>query len=390
MKEVYYHRIYENLEQYFRGRKVLVIYGPRRVGKTTILKRFLEKVEKNAGLKRYKKFLPFKYVTGDDINVVNSLSVPILDKLIEFCEGARLLVIDEAQRIPDIGRSVKLLIDSTEDIYVILTGSSTFNLRGEIGEPLTGRKFDLILYPLSIFELRKQFGDYWIKTHLEDFLIFGMYPEVLAASSSKNKRLILEELVGSYLLKDILEFEKIRYSRVIIQLLRLLAFQIGSEVSFNELASSLGIDVKTVIRYLDLLEQVFVIFRLPSFSRNLSNEITKKHKYYFYDLGVRNIIIANTNPLSLRNDIGQLWENFLAVERIKKQRYKGIYANNYFWRTWDKKEVDWIEEREGRLFAYEFKYSPKKSKISFSAFRSVYPHSKTTIVTNENFLEFIG
>ena len=378
-------RVYTDLANYFGGRKVLVLYGPRRVGKTTLVKHFLESLKRSQN----RRFFPYKYVSGDELEVQEVLSKPVLENLIEFCEGAKLLVVDEAQRIPNIGWSIKLLVDSENDIHVILTGSSSFYLAGQVGEPLTGRKFTLTLYPLSVLELRKHFGAYWIKRNLEKLLIFGSYPEVLLASSVRQKRRVLEELVNSYLLKDILELEKVKSSNVLVQLLRLLAFQVGSEVSYNELASSLKIDVKTVARYLDLLEQTFVIFRLYGYSRNLRKEIVKKQKYYFYDLGIRNAIIANTNPLAIRNDVGALWENFLAVERIKKQHYTSIYANNYFWRTWDRKEIDWIEEREGKLFAYEFKYSPE-AKVSFTAFLETYPEAKTKVITPDNFLEFVG
>ena len=223
---------------------------------------------------------------------------------------------------------------------------------------------------------------------MEEFLIFGAYPAVLTAKTKKEKREVLEEIAFSYLLKDIFQFEKVKAPSFLLDLLKLLAFQTGSEVSFSELAGSLGIDVKTVSRYLDILEKSFVIFKLKGFSKNLRKEITKKNKYYFYDNGIRNALIANFNSLNLRNDVSQLWESFLVVERIKSQRYFKILSNNYFWRTWDQKEIDFLEERKGKIFAFEFKYRSRKVKTP-KEFMEVYPNSSFKIVTKENYLKFL-
>jgi len=227
-----------------------------------------------------------------------------------------------------------------------------------------------------------------LRRRLDEYLIFGSYPEALKSEAASDKKKVLEELVGSYLLKDILELEKVKSSKILLDLLRLLAFQVGSEVSLSELARQLGIDSKTVARYLDLFEKSFVIFNLRGFSRNRRKEITSKSKYYFFDNGIRNAIIANFNPLNIRDDIGKLWENFLVVERLKKQSYHQIYSNNYFWRTWEQKEIDWVEERDGKLFGYEFKWKGK-SRRTLSAWTDSYPEAALEIIDNENYLDFV-
>ena len=371
-------RFYQNLDKYLKPNKVLVIYGARQVGKTTLLNNYLSKTS-----------LKYKLDSGDNIKTQNVLSSGDFKRISEYAAGYELIAIDEAQRIPNIGQGLKILADQIKGLKIIATGSSSFELSGQIGEPLTGRKETLILFPLSQLELRKIYNSYELKEMLEDFLVFGSYPAVLSSQSKKEKVRLLEEIANSYLLKDIFELEKIRASKILLDLLRLLAFQIGSEVSFSELGEKTGLDSKTIARYLDLLEKSFVIYNLRGFSKNLRKEITKKGKYYFYDNGIRNAIISNFNPLKERNDIGQLWENFLISERLKTQHYKEIYANNYFWRTWDQKEIDWIEEREGKLFAYEFKFKETKIPKSFKEFRTVYPEAKTEIISQENYLKFL-
>lgn len=283
---------------------------------------------------------------------------------------------------------LKILIDQLPNIKIVVTGASSFELAGQIGEPLTGRKITLTLFPLSQIEMGKLYNDYELRNRLEEYLIFGSYPEALTSETVNDKKNILEELVGSYLLKDILELEKVKSSKLLLDLLRLLAFQVGSEVSLSELGKQLGIDSKTVARYLDLFEKSFVIINIRGFSRNRRKEITSKSKYYFLDNGIRNAIIANFNPLEIRDDIGKLWENFLVVERLKKQAYNKIYSNNYFWRTWDQKEVDWVEEREGQLFGYEFKWKSKSRKSS-AAWTKNYPDATLDIIDNENYLAFV-
>ena len=373
----YLSRFYDNLEKYLKPNKVLVVYGPRQVGKTTLLKHFLSKTK-----------LKYRFDSGEDIRIQELLKSQNFSLIREYASDYELIVIDEAQYIPKIGLGLKILVDQIPKLKIIVSGSSSFELAGQIGEPLVGRKKVLVLFPLAQIELREIFNPFELKERLEEFLIFGAYPAVLTAKTKKEKREALEEIAFSYLLKDIFQFEKVKAPSFLLDLLKLLAFQTGSEVSFSELAGSLGIDVKTVSRYLDILEKSFVIFRLKGFSKNLRKEITKKNKYYFYDNGIRNALIANFNSLNLRNDVSQLWESFLVVERIKSQRYSKILSNNYFWRTWDQKEIDFLEERKGKIFAFEFKYRSRKVKTP-KEFMEVYPNSSFKIVTKENYLKFL-
>ncbi len=370
-------RKYENLDDYIKKGKATIIYGPRQVGKTTILLNFLKKTE-----------LKYRLETGDNIFLQNNLPSYDINQLNDFVANIDLLAIDEAQNIPDIGRILKSLVDQNPNIIIIVTGSSSFDLHGQIGEPLTGRKKTITLYPISQFELKNHLSSHDIKINLENYLIYGSYPEVITAKNNIEKREIITEIAQSYLLKDILAFEKIKNPKVLINLLRLMALQLGSEVSLNELATNLKVDVKTVAKYLDLLEQGFVIKSLNGFSRNLRKEITKKNKYYFLDLGIRNAVIANFNKLDLRNDIGGLWENFLIIERIKKLSYENIPTNMYFWRTWDKKELDFIEESDGILKAYEFKWSKKDAKPP-KEWIEEYKNSTFTVINRDNYLNFV-
>ena len=370
-------RFYEDLDQYLKLQKVLVIYGSRQVGKTTLLKAFLAKTN-----------LKYKLDSGDNIKTQQVLSSQDFDQISNYVSGYELLAIDEAQRIPNIGQGLKIIIDQVPNIKVIATGSSSFELSGQIGEPLTGRKTTLTLYPMSHGELALIYNPHELKQRSSSDLIFGSYPAVVSTEAKNDKIAVLEEIVHSYLLKDILELEQVKGSKILLDLLRLLAFQIGNEVSLSEIGGHLGIDYKTVARYLDLLEKSFILFNLRGYSSNLRKEITRKSKYFFHDNGIRNAIISNFNGLDLRDDTGKLWENFLVAERLKTQAYKNIYANNYFWRTWEQKEVDWIEEREGKLFAYEFKYSPARTKIP-KAFLKAYPKAETQIISRDNYLEFL-
>lgn len=372
-------RIYDNLDSFLKPNKVLVIYGARQTGKTTLLKKFLSENER-----KYK----YKLDSGDDVNTQIVLGSSDFKKITTYAEGYDLVAIDEAQRIANVGMGLKILVDQMPDLKVLVTGSSSFELAGQVGEPLTGRKITLTLFPLSQLELGKLYNDYDLNKRLDEYLIFGSYPEVLTAATVHDKKKVLEELAGSYLLKDILELEKVKSSKVLLDLLRLLAFQVGSEVSLSELGRQLGIDNKTVARYLDLFEKSFVIFNIRGFSRNRRKEITSKSKYYFLDNGIRNAVIANFNPLEIRDDIGKLWENFLVTERLKKQSYAQIYSNNYFWRTWDQKEIDWVEERDGKLFGYEFTWKSKSRKSS-KAWKENYPDALFEIIDNQNYLQFV-
>ncbi len=376
-KNNYISRYYGDLNAYCQPNKVLIIFGPRQVGKTTLIKHFLSTAT-----------FKYKLDSGDDIALQMSLSQANFKVLKEYVSGYELIVIDEAQKIPNIGLSLKIMVDQNPGLRIIATGSSSFDLAGQVGEPLTGRKKTLTLFPITQLELSKQLNPFELKQHLSDYLIYGTYPEVIAADTQKEKQAYITEIAHSYLLKDILELEKIKNSLTLLDLLRLLAFQVGHEVSHHEIAQNLKVDTKTVARYLDLLEKSFVIYNLRGFSRNLRKEITKKSKYYFYDLGIRNALIANFNALNLRDDIGRLWENFLFIERMKKQSYQQTNVNYYFWRTWDKKEIDLIEEREGRLFAYEFKWRNEKAKIP-KEWLQTYDNASYEIINKENYLDFL-
>jgi len=369
-------RFYQSLEKYLEPNKVLVIYGSRQVGKTTLLKNFLAQTK-----------LKYKFDSGDNIKIQQILSSQNFSQILDYAENYELIVLDEAQRIPNIGMGLKILVDHIPGILVIATGSSSFELSGQIGEPLTGRKKTLSLFPISQMELAKLHNSFELKEKMPECLIFGSYPVVITASVKKEKIDLLEEIINSYLFKDIFELEKIKNSKTLIDLLRLVAFQVGNEVSLSEIGRQLGIDYKTVARYLDLLEKSFILFNLRGFSKNLRKEITKKSKYYFFDNGIRNAIISNFNDLDKRDDQGKLWENFLVSERLKTQAYKSIYSNNYFWRTWDQKEIDWIEERDGKLYAFEFKFSPEKK--SNKEFLSVYPNALLQTINPENYLKFL-
>lgn len=371
-------RFYQDLTPYLKPNNVLVIYGPRQVGKTTLIQDFLATYPGR-----------YKLDSGDNIRIQTVLGSQDFDAIKEYAQGYSLIVIDEAQRIPNVGQGLKILVDQVPGIQVIATGSSSFELAGQVGEPLTGRKTTLTLYPVSHLELRGLYNAYELKNNLEHWLVFGGYPEITATESKSEKIRLLEELVQSYLFKDILELEQVKSSRTLMDLLRLLAFQVGKEVSLSELGQQIGVDTKTVARYLDLFEKAFVVFNLRGFSRNLRSEIVRKGKYYFYDNGIRNGVIANFNEMGLRNDGGELWENFLFMERLKKRSYQNIYANSYFWRTWERREIDLIEEREGKLFAFEFKWGKGKTKPP-KQWTEAYPEALFEVIDRENYLEFIA
>jgi len=370
-------RFYDDLGKYLKPNKVLVIYGPRRVGKTTLLNNFL--LGSN---------LKYKLDSGDNIKTREILASQDFDVLKNYAAGYELIAIDEAQRIPNVGFGLKILADQIPNLKIIATGSSSFELSGQVGEPLTGRKTTITLYPVAQLELEKIKSRFDLKGELAQSLIFGGYPEAVAAASNKDRAKVLSEIVNSYLLKDILEIEQVKGSKLLLDLLRLVAFQVGGEVSLSELGNQLGIDYKTVARYLDLFEKSFVLYNLRGYSRNLRKEITKKSKYYFYDNGVRNAVISNFNDLNLRDDIGALWENFMVSERLKRNSYREIFSNNYFWRTWDQKEVDFVEEREGKLFGYEFKWGDKVAPKQ-REWLETYSEASFETVNGQNYFDFI-
>jgi predicted AAA+ superfamily ATPase len=370
-------RKYDDLSIYFRENKILIIYGPRQVGKTTLVKNFLQ----NSNYK-------FKYETGDNIVTKEVFMDKNLKNLLEYVEGFDVLVIDEAQKIPDIGVGLKMLVDAKVETKIIVTGSSSFELSDKIGETLTGRKITLTMYPVALNELDKKYSKHELDSKIEDFLIFGMYPEILVSKTKKEKMLLINELANSYLLKDVLAMDNIKNSKSLFNLLRLIAYQIGNQVSMNELGKQLGIDTKTVGRYLDILEKSFVLYNLTGFSKNLRKEITKKGIYYFYDVGIRNALISNFNHIDKRNDVGMLWENFLFMERLKYRKYNNIFANTYFWRTWDGQEIDLIEEREGKLFGYEFKWGKKDSFVP-NAWADNYAEGEYQVINRKNYKSFV-
>lgn len=359
--------------------KVLVLYGPRQVGKTTLAQDFLASTS-----------LKSSYINADEFFYREILASEDKEQLKTLFGDAKLLVIDEAQRVPNIGLNLKILVDNFPELRILATGSASFDLANKISEPLTGRKITLTLYPVSYPEMREEIGALEARKQLERWLIWGGYPDIVTTENPNLRAHFLDDLVGSYLYKDILEMEGVYRSEKIVDLLRLLAFQIGSEVSLSKLATNLGINRKTVARYLDLLEKVFVIFRVGGFSRNLRKEIIKNARYYFYDNGVRNSLIQNFNALKLRNDRGQLWENSLMVERRKINQMANRRVNAYFWRTYDRKEIDYIEEYGGMLKGFEFKWGGGEiRKTTRDEFLNTYPESELAIVNQDNFESFL-
>lgn len=356
--------------------KVILIYGPRQSGKTTLSKQIIEK----SGLKTLT-------ANADQLKYADILSSRDLSKLKALTHGYEMLFIDEGQRIPEIGINLKILHDEIPGLKVLVTGSSSFLLSNRVAESLTGRKKVYSLFPVSMGELSKIYNHFELNDQLEERLIYGQYPEVINLTGYGEKEEYLREMSTSYLFKDILELENIKYPFKIRDLLRLLAYQTGSQVSIHELGRQLGLNRETVERYLFLLEQSFVIFRLSAFSRNLRKEISKSQKYYFYDNGIRNIIIDNLHALQTRNDTGALWENFILSERMKKLLYDRKHTNRYFWRTYSGAEIDYIEESGETLQAFEIKYNKAKVKIP-KTWQQQYGNDFQTI-NKENYLDFI-
>ncbi len=367
----------ELLDKLKNSNKIIIIYGARQVGKTTLAKEILKRSE-------FKTLA----INGDEKKYDDILSSQDLDKLKSLVSGYELLFIDEAQRLENIGVNLKILHDNMPGLKIMVTGSSSFDLANKIKEPLTGRTWTYTLYPLSFLELAPDLNAYELTNKLEQFLIYGSYPEVYTLPNAADKRKLLAEITSSYLYKDILELESIRKSDKISKLLKLLAFQIGQEISVRELADSLEMSAITVIRYMDLLEKAYVIFRLSACSKNLRKEISKKDKVYFYDLGIRNAIIDNFNELSERTDSGSLFENLLISERLKRNDYRGVPAQRYFWRVYTGAEIDYIEENAGVYSAYEFKLSKNKARRPDS-FLKVYQNASFEVINKNNFLDFV-
>jgi uncharacterized protein len=367
----------KNLKDKVGPGKVMVIYGPRRVGKTTLVKKFIESIPEKVLL-----------VNGDDIVVREYLESQSIEKLRDFVGSYPMLIVDEAQYVREIGLNLKIIVDQIPNIHVIATGSSSFDLAKDNGEPLTGRKSVLKLLPLTQMEIGCVETPHQTKANLESRIIYGTYPEVVLMRSNTERQEYLRELVSAYLFKDILQLEGIRYADKLQRLIQLLAFQIGKEVSLTDLGSQLGMSKNTIERYLDLLEKVFVIYKRSGFSRNLRKEITKTHRYYFYDNGIRNALINNFNLLNIRDDIGQLWANYVITERLKKQEYHRQAVNAYFWRTYDKKEIDLVEESEGHLSGFEVKWKKEGIKPP-KDWPAAYPDATFEVINQENYLTFI-
>lgn len=357
--------------------KIILLYGPRQVGKTTLAKEVISKMSGRA-----------LEINADLMQHNQILSSRDLGKLRGLIEGYDLLFIDEAQRIPEIGINLKILHDQFPNLKIIATGSSSLDLASKVREPLTGRTWSHNLFPISIGELGGTRNRFELDQMVDELLIFGAYPVIFNIANYAEKREYLVELTNAYLYKDLLELSSIKNAPQMRNLLRLLAYQIGSEVSLNELANTLRLHRDAVVNYIDLLEKAFVLFRLSGYRRNLRKEITRHDKIFFWDLGVRNALIENFSPLDTRDDNGKLWENFLLVERIKTQSYRLEHSNRYFWRTYTGAELDFVEERDGVLSGFEFKFSKKTVKPP-QAWLDNYPNSTFQTVNRENYLDFL-
>ena len=360
----------------FKGKAVIVI-GARQVGKSTLFRQITEKLEG-----------PVLMLNCDEPEVRELLAGMNLVELKLMIGKHRLVVIDEAQRVSEIGMTLKRITDNFPEVQLLVTGSSSFELQNRLNEPLTGRKYEYHLFPISTRELLEHGGLIAVKQSLESRLIYGSYPDIVNHADEAKE--LLMNIAGSYLYKDLLALEDIRRPALLEKLLVALALQVGSEVSYNEIAQTVGSDSKTVEKYIDLLEKCYIVFRLGAFSRNLRTELKKSKKIYFYDNGIRNAVIQNFAPLSMRNDVGALWENFFISERIKSNEYEGRYAKSYFWRTTQQQEIDYIEEADGQFTAFEMKWNPRKKTTPLpAAFLKTYPVAQEAVITPENYLEWL-
>ena len=357
--------------------KVILLFGARRVGKTVLIREILNQF---GG-----KYL---LLNGEDMNTFFLLEQQTVSNYKYLLNGIELFVIDEAQNIPDIGRKLKLIVDEIPGIKVIASGSSSFDLLNKTGEPLVGRSSQFLLFPFSQAELSKRENPFETYAQLESRLIYGSYPELISMDNYELRQEYLRDIVNAYLLKDILSIEGLKNAGKMKDLLRLIAFQMGNEVSYDELGKQLGMSKNTVEKYLDVLSKVFVIYRLGAYSTNQRNEVSKAGKWYFYDNGIRNAIIGNFNPISLRQDIGGLWESYLIGERIKQNNYLGLNKDFYFWRVYGGKGIDLIETSANEIQAFEFKWEDKTPKIP-AAFATNYPNAKYSVINQKNYLDFI-
>lgn len=359
----------------FKG-KIIVVYGARQVGKTTLIKEIQKKYPENS-----------VYFNCDEPDIRKSFTDKTSTELKSFIGSKKLVFLDEAQRVINIGLTLKLLADNYPEIQIVATGSSSFDLSNKIIEPLTGRKYEFYVYPFSVQELKQIYSDLEISRLLEKRILTGMYPEIVRKENEAE--ILLKNITKDYLYKDILEYQGIKNPEILERLLTALALQIGNEVSYNELSGIVGADKKTVASYIQILEKAFVLFRLKPYSKNLRKEISKLRKIYFFDTGIRNALINNFNPFNIRTDTGPLWENFLISERVKKNNNLGISKNIYFWRTYEQQEIDYLEEEKGELVAFEFKWNGKTFKKPKS-FTDTYPSVDIKLINKDNFEQFLN
>jgi uncharacterized protein len=371
--------------QALNNNQIAIIYGTRQVGKTTLTKQlvnqFLESKEMNS-----KDILQ---VSGDDIDIREVLSSQKTNTLLDFVRDIKLLIVDEAQRIENVGVNLKILYDNLPDLKIIATGSSSFELANKINEPLTGRNNTFLLTPFSFAELTEHERVFDIKSHLDIILKYGTYPKIYALPNIEDKKSNLGYLTTDYLYKDILEWENIQKSSKLTKILEYLALQIGGVVSYYDIATKLEISSKTVEKYIDLLEKAFVIFHLRAYSKNKGNELTRSFKIYFWDIGIRNSLIRNFGDLHLRADVGNMWENYCVAERIKRNMNFGLSVNHYFWRNYEQNEVDFVEDRDGKIFGYEFKYDKSTMAKGSYNFTKQYHGTTLELVNNNNIEEFL-
>ncbi|MEI8054475.1 MAG: ATP-binding protein [bacterium] len=372
---IYQRTIQAVIEKAFFQNKIIILYGARQVGKTTLVKNIMA------------KYSDARYIDCDLLENRQALQVENKAQLESFLGNYKVVVIDEAQRVQNIGLNLKIIHNYLPKVQIIATGSSSFDLANQINEPLTGRAFDYFLLPLSLEELQTRYDVLELSAKLENFLRFGLYPEIVDQPMETAQRL-LDTISSNYLYKDILEFESLKRPQQLLNILQLLALQVGNEVSYHEIAKQVGLSSATVQKYIDLLEKTFVIFKLRAFSRNLRKEISKSVKVYFWDLGIRNSLIKNYNQLQLRSDVGALWENFCLVERLKFNHNHQRSVNCYFWRTYEQQEIDYIEESGGQLRAFEFKWTRQKMKPK-KQFLAAYSNASFKVINKENFIDIL-
>ncbi len=365
----------------FRGKAILLI-GARQVGKSTLFRQVLAE-----GGAQYNQ-AQILSLDCDDPEVRLLLTNPNLEQVAQWVANRRIVLIDEAQRVAGIGLTLKMITDHFPEVQLLVTGSSSLLLQGQLNEPLTGRKFEYHLYPISTGEIYREGGVLQVNRTLESRLVYGSYPDVVCGAGDPKE--LLMNLAGSYLYQDLLSLEGVRKPVLLEKLLVALALQVGSEVSYNELAQTVGTDSKTVEKYIDLLEKCYIVFRLTALSRNVRTELKKSRKIYFYDNGIRNALMHNLNPMAIRQDTGALWENFFVSERMKYNHYTGRYVSAYFWRTTQQQEIDYVEEIDGQMTAFEMKWNPKKANAAIpSTFLQAYPIKETVVVTPENYLSYL-